>query len=412
MTLPAIDVQHLSKAYQIGEERQRYRSLRDDIAAMFSRRQRRARAVRREFWALKDVTFSVAPGEAVGIVGRNGAGKSTLLKLLSQITPPTGGRITVRGRVASLLEVGTGFHAELTGRENIYLNGAILGMTRREIVDRFDDIVEFAEVSKFLDTPVKHYSSGMYVRLAFSVAAHLEPEILIVDEVLAVGDSAFQRKCLGKMGQVAESGRTILFVSHNLGAVKNLCTRAVLLDGGRVKGIGTTDDIIRQYLDGLVDEAAGIRLGDRDDRLGNGSVRLQAVEIRNAQGQSAGAVQTGDAFHIDFHYTSARPLDDMSVAWNVRDELGQPLFRASSYDTNQEHRDFPASGRVRCTVPRLPLVPGRYHATVEIRVHGVVADYLQSAFVLIVEPGDFYGTGRVNAHSPVLLDHTWQLLDR
>lgn len=411
MTLPAIDVQHLSKAYQIGEDRQRYRSLRDDIAAMFSSRQRRARAMRREFWALKDVSFTVAPGEAVGIVGRNGAGKSTLLKLLSQITPPTDGRITVRGRVASLLEVGTGFHAELSGRENIYLNGAILGMTRREIIERFDDIVEFAEVSKFLDTPVKHYSSGMYVRLAFAVAAHLEPEILIVDEVLAVGDSAFQRKCLGKMGQVAESGRTILFVSHNLGAVKNLCSRAVLLDGGRVKGEGATDDIIRQYLDGLAEEASGIRLGDRQDRVGNGSVKLQSVEIRSERDQPVGAVQTGDTFHLDFHYKGERPLDDLSIAWNVRDELGQPLFRASSYDTNQEHQAFPAEGRVRCTVPRLPLVPGRYHATIEMRVHGVVTDYLQSAFVLIVEPGDFYGTGRVNSHSPVLLDHRWQLLE-
>lgn len=409
--LPAIEIDNVSKSYVIGEAREGYRSLRDDLAALVSTSRRRSRALRREFWALKDVSFDVPQGAAIGIVGRNGAGKSTLLKVLSQITPPTAGRVTMRGRVASLLEVGTGFHAELTGRENIYLNGAILGMTRREIAQRFDAIVDFAEVSKFLDTPVKRYSSGMYVRLAFAVAAHLEPEILIVDEVLAVGDSGFQKKCLGKMGQVAETGRTVLFVSHNLGAVKNLCTHAVHLDQGRVRSTGSPDAVIREYLDGLAGEAADISLADRDDRVGNGAVRLSSVQLRDAFERAVPAVQSGDAFNLDFEYIAAKPLDDMAIAWNLRDELGQPLFRASSFDTNDEHRPFPPSGIVRCHVPRLPLVPGRYHATVEIRVRGVVADYLQSAFVLVVEHGDFFGTGRLNPHSPMLLDHKWRLLE-
>jgi lipopolysaccharide transport system ATP-binding protein len=253
----AIRVENLSKRYRIGE-REPYKTLRDTIAKAVSSPFHRIRNSSGQpsvvgghnnfIWALKDVSFEIKQGEVVGIIGRNGAGKTTLLKILSRITEPTEGYAEVRGRVGSLLEVGTGFHPELTGRENIYLNGAILGMKKREIDRKFDEIVEFAEIEKFIDTPVKRYSSGMYVRLAFAVAAHLEPEILLVDEVLAVGDAAFQKKCLGKMGDVAKEGRTVLFVSHNMDAIRKLCPRAIRLDNGNIKSVGSTDSVITQYL--------------------------------------------------------------------------------------------------------------------------------------------------------------------
>ncbi|HEY0866261.1 MAG TPA: ABC transporter ATP-binding protein, partial [Fimbriimonas sp.] len=255
MARPIIEIEGVGKRYRIGGPAEPYLSLRDEIAKKLSPARRRAEAEKQDFWALKDVSFSVNQGEAVGIIGRNGAGKSTLLKILSQITPPTTGKITMRGRVGSLLEVGTGFHPELSGRENIYLNGAILGMTRREIARKFDEIVAFAEVERFLDTPVKRYSSGMYVRLAFAVAAHLEPEILIVDEVLAVGDAQFQQKCLGKMQDVSRNeGRTVLFVSHNMAAVRTLCARGVVLQQGLLTAESDIAGAISQYQGALWNE--------------------------------------------------------------------------------------------------------------------------------------------------------------
>jgi len=250
----AVRVEGLGKEYRLGGPREPYSTLRDRLNKLASARFRalRGRGERSEqsppFWALKDVSFEVRPGEVVGIIGRNGAGKSTLLKILSRITEPTEGEVDINGRVGSLLEVGTGFHPELTGRENVYLNGAILGMRRSEIVRKFDEIVAFAEVEKFIDTPVKHYSSGMYMRLAFAVAAHLEPEILVVDEVLAVGDAEFQKKCLGKMGDVARGGRTVIFVSHNMGAVQSLCRSAIHLDAGQIVANGSTTEVVGRYL--------------------------------------------------------------------------------------------------------------------------------------------------------------------
>ncbi len=257
MSHPIVEVKNLSKEYNITHQQGGYIALRDIIADIFRNpfkflkhkaKKILGRETKEEFWALRDVSFSVEKGEAIGIIGSNGAGKSTLLKILSKITPPTTGEVTLRGKVASLLEVGTGFHPELTGRENIFLNGAILGMSRKEMTKKFDEIVKFSGVEKFLDTPVKRYSSGMYVRLAFSVAAHMEPDILIVDEVLAVGDAEFQKKCLGKMDEVAQTeGRTILFVSHNMSAIQSLCKRTVLLENGRIKMIGNTKDVIDKY---------------------------------------------------------------------------------------------------------------------------------------------------------------------
>ena len=266
----AISASGLSKRYVLDHRRHRepYGTLRDALArvphqlAALASGRRAKRGGKEEFWALRDVSFEVGEGERVGIIGRNGAGKSTLLKILSRITEPTRGRATIRGRVASLLEVGTGFHPELTGKENIFLNGAILGMSRAEIRRRFDEIVAFAEVERFLDTPVKRYSSGMYVRLAFSVAAHLEPDILLVDEVLAVGDGAFQRKCLGRMGEVSRQGRTILFVSHNMQAVRHLCSRAIWLKDGGIQAAGSSEAVVRDYLLQIGDEAAAHDLAD------------------------------------------------------------------------------------------------------------------------------------------------------
>ena len=263
----AIRAESLSKRYRLGS-RERYRTLRDTLMdtlmAPFRRSRRSANDADENFWALKDVSFEVKHGEVIGVIGRNGAGKSTLLKILSRITEPTEGQVSIHGRIASLLEVGTGFHPELSGRDNIYLNGAILGMKKAEIRRKFDEIVAFAEVEKFIDTPVKHYSSGMYVRLAFVVAAHLEPEILVVDEVLAVGDSAFQKKCIGKMGDVAKMGKTVLLVSHSMASIAALCHSAILLDSGRAVFFGPVEQAIDRYLSGMADPEYGIDLGGRE----------------------------------------------------------------------------------------------------------------------------------------------------
>ncbi len=287
MSASVIRVENLGKLYRIGSPRRRQDTLRDSIADFLRSPLRYLRSVGPpgakaqpdQIWALKDVCFEVKRGEVVGIIGRNGAGKTTLLKILSRITEPTEGYAEIRGRVGSLLEVGTGFHPELTGRENIYLNGAIIGMKKAEIDRKFDEIVAFAEIEKFLDTPVKRYSSGMYVRLAFAVAAHLEPEILLVDEVLAVGDAAFQKKCLGKMGDVAKEGRTVLFVSHNMAAVQNLCRRSLLLNDGQVVLDGSTDRVVMKYLS-WIQSRTSAPLSNRKDREGNGALRFKRIYAR------------------------------------------------------------------------------------------------------------------------------------
>jgi len=299
---PIIEAQQVSKRYRIGSEQERYLSLRDEIMKKISLAHRRAEAAKQDFWALKEVSFEVHEGEALGLIGSNGAGKSTLLKILSRITPPTEGRITIRGRVASLLEVGTGFHPELTGRENIYLNGAILGMTRREIARKFDDIVAFSEVEKFLDTPVKRYSSGMYVRLAFGVAAHLDPEILLIDEVLAVGDARFQKKCLGKMGEVTRGGRTVLFVSHNLLALRSLCSSAVWLDGGEARMQGPTDDVVSAYIGSGAACCTEQTWDCSDGAPGNEVVRLQRVWVRGDPAGSNGSLPRESGATIGVEY--------------------------------------------------------------------------------------------------------------
>jgi lipopolysaccharide transport system ATP-binding protein len=414
MGKPIIEIEGLGKSYRIGANREKYLSLRDEMAktahGFYRRFVSRHRHVPKdeEFLALKDVSFSVHEGEAVGIIGRNGAGKSTLLKILSKITPPTTGKITLRGRIASLLEVGTGFHPELTGRDNIYLNGAILGMTRAEIKRKFDEIVAFAEVEKFLDTPVKRYSSGMYVRLAFAVAAHLEPEILIVDEVLAVGDAEFQKKCLGKMGEVARSGRTVLFVSHNMAAVENLCPRCVLLKHGTVEFDGPTTQTLPLYLAGFL-RPSSESLAARTDREGVGTIRLVGVQVSVNNKASVAAI-TGKPCTLRFDFVSvSKGKIAPSIAFTIRDSRAQFLSRLSSDDTGSSLPVAEGRGAFLCHIPKLPLIPGQYRITPTISINGEISDYIEGAFVLNVESGDFYGTGRMSDHSPVLLDHAWEI---
>jgi lipopolysaccharide transport system ATP-binding protein len=405
MSAPVVSFKAVSKKYKLGRERLAYASFRDQVSGWLSPKKSAIQS--QEFWALKDVTFDIPEGSAFGIIGKNGAGKSTLLKILSQITFPTTGSIAVRGRIASLLEVGTGFHPELTGRENIYLNGSILGMSRQEIHSQFDAIVDFAEIDRFLDTPVKHYSSGMYVRLAFAVAAHIQPEVLVIDEVLAVGDASFQKKCLGRMGQVTRNGRTVIFVSHNLSTVQNLCAQSAFLSEGQVRCVGSTSEVVDSYLAQLFHEAGATNVGSRSDREGTGEVRVAKVAVLNAARQETSTAKSGDECFVQFDYRAQKPVRNLSIAWNVRDELGQPIFRASSRDTGSDEGLFPAVGQLTCNVPRLPLVPGRYRGTIELRMGDAVVDYVRDAFALIVEGGDFFGTGRINTHSPVLLDHSW-----
>src|SRR5438874_1678390 len=306
----AIRVENLSKRYEIGAAKRRHDTLRDQLAdglkALF-RNNGQPRQRKESIWALKDVSFEISEGEVVGFIGRNGAGKSTLLKILSRITDPTEGSFDVRGRVGSLIEVGSGFHPDLTGRENVYLYGTVLGMRKRDVQRKFDEIVAFAEVERFIDTPVKRYSSGMYMRLAFAVAAHLESEILMVDEVLSVGDFTFQKKCLARMEQVATDGRTVLFVSHNTAAVASLCGRAYLLDRGRIVAAGAARDVVGEYI-AAFQSAQFIPIGERQDRRGDGSVRVTGLRIEDANGTVS--ISSNSRLKVSVDYESASPLRD------------------------------------------------------------------------------------------------------
>lgn len=400
----AIRVDQIGKKYRIGQ-REPYKSLRDSLTrtslslfrnAVDAVKMRNVGAVDRGsdnyIWALRDVSFEVKPGEVVGIIGANGAGKSTLLKILSRITTPTKGRVEIYGSVGSLLEVGTGFNPELTGRENIYLNGAILGMKRTEILQKFDAIVEFSGIEKFLDTPVKRYSSGMYVRLAFAVAAHLDPGILLVDEVLAVGDTVFQQKCLGKMDKVARSGRTVLFVSHNMGAVRDLCTRAVLLRGGQLQNDGDVESIIQEYLSSAVTKASSdeIDLSGYDDRSGSGRVRI--VRFAAQVSGSPGTIpQTGsDAdFIIDYASNDSQPLPKLAAGIRVIDVYGNSIFGCT---TSMNYSDFYSAfsrGKIICQIERLPLIPGEYKVELLLKDdHGVTDILTGVAGFSVVDSGN------------------------
>lgn len=416
----AIRVEKLSKQYVIGSKQERYKTLRDTVSDTLSAPLRRISAVLRgrastthtdTIWALRDVSFEIKTGEVVGIIGRNGAGKSTLLKILSRITEPTAGYADIYGRVGSLLEVGTGFHPELTGRENIYLNGAILGMKRNEIERKFDEIVAFAEVEKFIDTEVKHYSSGMYLRLAFSVAAHLEPEILLVDEVLAVGDMAFQEKCLGKMEDVSKQGRTVMFVSHNMAAVTHLCTNAFLLHGGTVTASGEVAQVVAHYVQ-AVRFSAGYSLEERVDRSGSGTTRFSRVQFRNSRQECTDVALSGDDLYIDFFYTSqpgVSHLRSVSVSAVLSNHLGSNVACLWNDVVGISLKNLEANGRITCKVPHLPMVPGRYSVSLALVVEGRTVDKISDAATFSVAEGNFYGTGKLPLPhlGNVLLPYEW-----
>ncbi|MCC6454725.1 MAG: ABC transporter ATP-binding protein [Caldilineaceae bacterium] len=364
----AIRAENIGKRYQIGStKREPYRTARDAIAQAVSTPVRRAvnllkgnasaaSDLHQTIWALQNISFEVAPGEVVGIIGRNGAGKSTLLKILSRITEPSTGFADIYGRVGSLLEVGTGFHPELTGRENVYLNGAILGMTRQEIVSKFDEIVDFSGVEEFVETPVKHYSSGMRLRLAFAVAAHLEPEILIIDEVLAVGDAAFQRKCLDKMQSVSEHGRTILFVSHNMSAITRLCERTILLDKGTILEDGPSHLVVGTYINsGLGTSAA--REWEPEEAPGDDAIRIRAVRVRTDDGSISDAIDIRYPVALEVEYDICRPGKTWMLYFTLRNEEGQVIF--CTIDTDAEWRGRPReTGRYTSTAH----VPGNLFA--------------------------------------------------
>ncbi len=353
------------------------------------------------FWALSDVSFEVKEGEVLGIVGRNGAGKSTLLKVLSRITAPTTGRVEICGRVGSLLEVGTGFHPELTGRENVFLNGSILGMDRPSITRRFEEIVEFSGVSRFIDTPVKRYSSGMYLRLAFSVAAHLEPEILIVDEVLAVGDAAFQKKCLGKMENVAKEGRTVLFVSHNTVAVAALCSRALMIADGRVAAIGDPEDITRQYLAATMETGAGeASLEGHTGRRGGSINLMRSVTLRTGDGRRSGSFPMDSTLRIEVDYESADGAIHPVLGLVVKTSTGGPVFglnnRVACVDPPPPAM---SAGRISWSFDRLPLMPGTYQVDLylsDARLgQGKDLDVVLDAVSFEVLPADVFGSGKL-----------------
>jgi lipopolysaccharide transport system ATP-binding protein len=409
----AIQARGVSKQYQLGRFQGGYDLLSERITALFKPAQNGGG--RERFWALDDVSFEVAQGETFGILGRNGAGKSTLLKILSRVTPPTRGLVRIRGRVGALLEVGTGFNMELTGRENVFLNGAILGMRRAEIVRKFDDIVEFAEVERFIDTPVKRYSSGMYLRLAFSVAAHLEPEVLVVDEVLAVGDAAFQKKCLGKMGEVTREGRTVVFVSHNTAAIENLCQSALVLERGGVVYRGGVREAIRVYMSQVLSTVTATSLRDRQDRGGTGALRLTSFRLEDDAGNPVVGARTGETctFVFDYECPSGRPQRNVTASFAIATATGAPLILHRTNFTNQDFELVPPKGSIRCTIPRFPLVPGGYLVATHVEVGGELADHLSVAAQLDVEPGDFFGTGHtgVAAHSPFLVEGSWSVSD-
>jgi lipopolysaccharide transport system ATP-binding protein len=425
---PAIRVNGLGKQYRrtLAGNRFMYRTLRESIMGLASapikrlnaRRERSADAVEsssERFWALRDITFDVTEGEAVGIIGRNGAGKTTLLKLLSRITEPTDGSADMYGRVGSLLEVGTGFHPELSGRENVFLNGAILGMSKREIESKFDEIVAFAEVAEFIDTQVKHYSSGMYMRLAFSVAAHLEPEILLIDEVLAVGDVAFQAKCLGKMSDVTRGGRTILFVSHNMAAINALCDRAVWIEGGRVRQIGPASEVTEACVRFLKDatgaeQRVGYKIDVEQLSETNSGFAVTDCQLKNPSTPGIGS-RTGEPLMISVDYRTNSEF--VSPAFNIwiKDMYGQPLIQLSTMPiSGYKIESLYPQGRVELLIDSLPLVAGHYLVDVHFnrpRV-GAIAKY-ENLVEFDVEPFDYYGSGfALNRSRGVLVvDHSW-----
>ena len=414
----AIAIENLGKRYSIGHKRANgdgirhalERAVRHPLAWMKSDVRRRQKD--EDFWALRGVSLQIEPGEVVGIIGRNGAGKSTMLKLLSRITVPTEGRIRINGRVGSLLEVGTGFHQELTGRENIFLNGAILGMSRAEVRRKFDEIVAFGEVEEFLDTPVKRYSSGMYVRLAFAVAAHLEPEILIVDEVLAVGDGAFQKKCLSKMGSFANSGRTVLFVSHSMEAVRDLCQRGIWMKDGRVHQDGPVEETIAAYFD----EMSGDRPFFCESR--DYGLTIHGVVLKDADGRKCSEFHPGDDLVVEIDYEAQECLDRPYLILSVQGKNGTCFTANMLLDGNRPNELF-GRGKVACRFKALPLLPQSFSIRMSLRTNNgsdMIVKYQDVAYFHVVGDLRDYGfkgelLSRASNSTPVVIPYEWYLPD-
>ncbi len=390
MPEPIIEAKNLSKRYVLGMD-MAYKRLTESITDSIMhpiKTIKNATAKREEFWALKDVSFKIEKGDVVGIIGRNGAGKSTLLKILSQITWPTEGEVILRGRVGSLLEVGTGFHPELSGRENIYLNGAILGMKKKEIDAKFEEIVKFAEIDKFLDTPVKRYSSGMYVRLAFAVAAHMDPEILLVDEVLAVGDAQFQKKCLGKMKDVSEGGRTVLFVSHNMGAIAQLCTKCILLEKGRITSMGNTQKVIDTYLSNqsnkvntVVDLTNPIL---RKNSLENSLFKWTEAKIVNSKGLATSSIEFMEPFDLVITGVLEQKVEELHVAFDLKSGMGVLLFNSIIADTDLTRNYNPGTISFNIKFDPNLLGPGLYTIGISAKEQGII-DWIPEAITFNVE---------------------------
>lgn len=414
MSKPIITVEHLSKRYHLGQIGAN--TLRDSVVRFVRNLPGKGKdpgllplathqSGSDDLWALKDVSFDVHPGEILGVIGRNGAGKSTLLKLLSRITEPTSGRAIIRGRVASLLEVGTGFHPDLTGRDNVFLNGAILGMKKAEIARKFDEIVAFAEIEKFIDTPVKRYSSGMYVRLAFAVAAHLEPEILILDEVLAVGDAQFQQKCLGKVSQASKQGRTILFVSHNMAAILNLCTRVVLLKGGKLDFQGSASDAVSKYM--RVNAVENVFMPGESERVGDARAKIIGFEVNPSP------PETGKPAKFTFKIRR-NPQDKgellAEIAVGVNSERFGPLCHIYSRDVRKPFSIAPGDSTISVEVDPLPFAPGRYVTDLWMGAGRAPIDWIRDCFVLGVHYGRLGEQGEhieSNAY-PVVVPSSWK----
>lgn len=395
MSRTALQVSGLSKRYRLGE----YSSdtmLREAIIRAISKLTQHQRESEQIVWALNDVSFEVRQGEVLGIIGRNGAGKSTLLKLLSRITYPTSGTLKVGGRVASLLEVGTGFHEELTGRENIYLNGSILGMKKWEIEQRLDEIVEFSSIDQFIDTPIKRYSSGMRLRLGFAVAAHLSPDILLVDEVLAVGDADFQKKCLNAMDDLRTSGRTVLFVSHNMAAVEGLCSRCIWIESGRLRADGDARSIISDYMKTFAQASTGcVDLENFEARSGNGEARFTHLEFLNEAGETTNLIRSGDKLTIRLHYRACKRLRDFVVSISIQTEYGTRLAASNNWVTGNDIALVElGEGFADFEIDCLYLLSGRYYLSLWLGKWGNFHDELKDCIAFDVESSDCYGAGR------------------
>lgn len=417
MSETVIKVENLSKRYRIGA-REAYKTFRETLVDAVKAPFQRIANIRAPvpyaemIWALKDVSFEVKKGEVLGIIGRNGAGKTTVLKILSRITEPTEGRVELKGRVGSLLEVGTGFHPELSGHENIYLYGAILGMDRNEITRKFNEIVAFAEIEKFIDTPVKRYSSGMYMRLAFSVAAHVEPEILLVDEVLAVGDAVFQTKCLAQMKKITSEKRTVLFVSHNMGAVASICDKSIVLEEGKIAYFGTTQEAINFYEEEIFHKGYHQQsISERRDRSGTGDVKITSFHIENEKGEKTEKIFNGQTARLVFGYQTKNNQEAQNVDFSiiVERESGERSFQFGTRFTGENFQSLNPHGFIVGTIKRFPLVPGRYKLGIYLKSESEPSDFIPLLTYIDVVDGNFYQSSYqvYENESKILVDGTW-----